>query len=139
MSAIKSGWTEPDIEAEAALMAGQCASGDIITLSGPLGAGKSVFARAFIRALAGADTEVPSPTFTLVQRYDTPRFPLWHFDLYRLKQAEEILELGLEDALEQGVALIEWPEIAAHLLPPTARHIRLEPLGEPHLRKLSVA
>jgi tRNA threonylcarbamoyladenosine biosynthesis protein TsaE len=83
--------------------------GDALCLSGPLGAGKSTLARALIRALTHPDEEVPSPTFTLVQTYDGP-FGIAHFDLYRLSSPEEIHELGLDEALDDGVALIEWPE-----------------------------
>ena len=87
--------------------------GDAVTLSGDLGAGKTTFARALITALAHpAAVEVPSPTFTLVQTYDTPRIGVSHFDLYRLNDAAELDELGLDEALLTGAALIEWPERA---------------------------
>lgn len=86
------------------------APGDVIFLRGSLGAGKSHFARTIIRALTRPDAEAPSPTFTLVQTYEAPRFEIWHFDLYRLKREEEAFELGLEEALEGAVSLIEWPE-----------------------------
>lgn len=91
--------------------------GDVIELRGDLGAGKTTLAKSVIRILAGTDTEVTSPTFNLVQLYDTPLFTIWHFDLYRLKSPHELVEIGLDEALDSGVSLIEWPEIASHLLP----------------------
>lgn len=90
--------------------------GDCFALFGTLGMGKSVLARSFIQELTSAD-EVPSPTFTLVQSYETPDFEIYHFDLYRIKSAEEVYELGMEDALYQGVSLIEWPEKMGGYLP----------------------
>ncbi|MBS0271900.1 MAG: tRNA (adenosine(37)-N6)-threonylcarbamoyltransferase complex ATPase subunit type 1 TsaE [Proteobacteria bacterium] len=90
---------------------------DVILLKGELGVGKSVFARAVIKALCGQETEVPSPTFTLVQTYQAPHLTLWHFDLYRLKHPEEVYELGIEEAYAHGVSLIEWPERLGNFLP----------------------
>ncbi|HEX3441293.1 MAG TPA: tRNA (adenosine(37)-N6)-threonylcarbamoyltransferase complex ATPase subunit type 1 TsaE [Pseudolabrys sp.] len=93
--------------------------GDLITLSGDLGAGKTTFARALIRYLAGDETvEVPSPTFTLMQGYDLPRFTLIHADLYRLSGPSELAELGFEDLSAGAVTLLEWPDRAAGVLPP---------------------
>ena len=93
-------------------------AGDVITLSGDLGAGKTAAARALIRYLAGDDTlEVPSPTFTLAQGYDLPSFPLIHADLYRITDASELEEIGLSPLPEATVALIEWPERAPDALP----------------------
>src|SRR3984885_1043350 len=92
--------------------------GDVITLSGDLGAGKTAAARAMIRYLAGDDTiEVPSPTFTLAQSYDLPPFPLLHADLYRVNDPAELEEIGLAPWPEGMVVLIEWPERAPAALP----------------------
>ncbi len=101
-------------------------AGDIVALSGPLGAGKTSLARAAIGALTGR-AEAPSPTFGLVETYDAPGFTLWHFDLYRLEKAEEVWELGFEEALDGGALLIEWPERIAALLPAQTLLIRLTP------------
>lgn len=90
--------------------------GDVFALFGTLGMGKSVLARAFVQELTGAE-EVPSPTFTLVQSYETPEFDIFHFDLYRIKSAEEIFEIGVEEAIYEGVSLIEWPEKMGGYLP----------------------
>jgi len=96
--------------------------GDILALRGDLGAGKTVFARAFINALPGpegqsVDEEVPSPTFTLLQIYERSPAQVWHFDLYRIESPEDVYELGLEEAFHDGIALIEWPERMESLLP----------------------
>jgi tRNA threonylcarbamoyl adenosine modification protein YjeE len=110
--------TEPEVQRLAEEVAFALVSGDTIALEGDLGAGKTTFARALIRALSGgAVQEVPSPTFTLVQTYETKRFEVAHFDLYRLTDAQELLELGLDLALKRGVAIIEWPSRAADLIP----------------------
>ena len=101
--------------------------GDLVALSGPLGAGKSVLARGLVRALTSPAEEVPSPTFTLIQLYDGPAFPLAHMDLYRLKRPEEAWELGLEDALADGAAVVEWPERLGALLPADRLHVTLGP------------
>jgi tRNA threonylcarbamoyladenosine biosynthesis protein TsaE len=84
--------------------------GDVIYLQGTLGMGKSVLARAFIQHLAGCKIEIPSPTFTLVQTYDSLKKPVWHLDLYRLTTPDEVYELGLDEALASAITLIEWPE-----------------------------
>ena len=105
--------------ADLALLTGP---GDLITLSGDLGAGKTAAARAMIRYLADDDAlEVPSPTFTLAQSYDLPSFPLLHADLYRISDPTELDEIGLSPLPDGAVALIEWPERAGNSLPATAR------------------
>src|SRR6516164_1301002 len=109
----------PDERAMVALAArisALAAPGDIIALKGDLGAGKTSFARGFIRA-RGGEEDVPSPTFTLVQIYELGGMAIWHFDLYRLKSPDEAWELGIEDAFSEGISLIEWPERLGPLLP----------------------
>jgi len=140
--------TLPDEEATRRLamdIASALEPGDLITLSGDLGAGKTTFARALIRHLSADDTiEVPSPTFTLVQNYELPRFTLVHGDLYRVASAAELAELGFEDLPDQAVVLVEWPDRAAGSLPvdrldvaftlapglaPSVRHVRYTGFG----------
>lgn len=111
-------------------------SGDILLLSGDLGAGKTVFARAVIRALCQNEAlEVPSPTFTLVQYYEGAAGPVTHFDLYRLENPEEIYELGWEEALAEGITLVEWPQRLKHLKPARALDISFaNDHNDPHTR-----
>ena len=114
-------------------LAALAAPGDVIALKGDLGAGKTTFARAFIHARGGSET-VPSPTFTLVQVYALPGSHVWHFDLYRLRQAEEAWELGIEDAFRDGISLIEWPERLGALLPARRLEVALDFGGTPEAR-----
>lgn len=122
----------PDLAATARLgaaIADRLTCGDTVLLNGDLGSGKTTLARAVLAAL-GVEESVPSPTYTLVQTYDSPRLVVSHYDLYRLKRASELDELGLEDALEDGAALIEWPERAEGRLPEDALMVHLRSEGE---------
>ncbi|MGE3292693.1 MAG: tRNA (adenosine(37)-N6)-threonylcarbamoyltransferase complex ATPase subunit type 1 TsaE [Geminicoccaceae bacterium] len=110
----------PDLAATRALaarLARLLRPGDLVLLQGDLGAGKTEFARAVIRALAGAPITVPSPTFTILQTYELPGLELGHADLYRIADPGELIELGLEECLKQGALLVEWPDRAATLWP----------------------
>jgi tRNA threonylcarbamoyl adenosine modification protein YjeE len=114
------------VEALACRLAPLLGRGDVVALWGDLGAGKTAFARALLQVLAGREIEVPSPTFTLVQTYILSGLEIWHFDLYRLKQVDEIYELGFEDALSDGLTLIEWPERLGAALPRERLDIRFD-------------
>lgn len=121
----------PDLDATARLaqaLAPHLEPGDLVTLEGDLGAGKTEFARALLRARSDDPAlDVPSPTFTLVQLYDDPAGGLiWHFDLYRLEDPDEVLELGWDDSRD-AIALVEWPDRLGDLLPPDRLAVRLAP------------
>jgi len=125
--------TLPDLaatESLAATIAALVRPGDAILLEGPLGAGKSAFARAFLRAAADDPAlEVPSPTYTLVQSYDTRCGPVHHFDLWRLAGPDALHELGWEEAT-RDIVLVEWPDRLGALRPEGALDIALRPTGE---------
>jgi tRNA threonylcarbamoyladenosine biosynthesis protein TsaE len=108
-----------------AAVAGALGEGEAVCLFGPLGAGKSTLARGLVRALTTPDEDVPSPTFTLVQFYDGAGLAIAHFDLYRLTRPDEAYEIGLDEALEAGAAVIEWPERLEGRLPPDRLDIEL--------------
>lgn len=111
----------------AAAMAPLLRPGDCLLLKGPVGAGKSHFARSLIQArlaAQGLSEDVPSPTFTLVQTYSDGIADIWHADLYRLSDASEVIELGLEDAFQSAISIIEWPEKLGDLMPPNALSLR---------------
>lgn len=132
--------SDDDTRAFGAQLAPLLRRGDVVALRGDLGAGKTTLVRGLIQALLGPGEEVPSPTYTLVQMYEGPDFPLWHFDLYRLQEAGDVEELGWDET-QDGAALIEWPDHAGAHLPATrldvfleisgdGRRARLEPGGE---------
>jgi len=121
----------PDLAATQAFgsrIAAGLEAGDAVALRGDLGAGKTTLARAILRGL-GVTEDVPSPTFTLVQLYEAPRLTVRHYDLYRIERPDEMDELGLDDALAEGAALIEWPERAGGRLPADMLCIALAATG----------
>lgn len=105
---------------------------DTLLLEGDIGAGKSAFARALIRARLGRMEDVPSPTFTLVQTYEATDGDIWHCDLYRLTHPDEALELGLEEAFETAICLIEWPDRLGDAAPANALHLAFSAAKDGH-------
>lgn len=125
----------PSPEATTALaewLAPRLGPGDVLLLSGPIGAGKTHFARALIQAClatVGVHEDVPSPTFTLVQVYDAGADAIWHADLYRLTHPDEVIELGLEQAFETAICLVEWPDRLGAATPDDALSLTFAPKG----------
>lgn len=135
---------ETATEALARALAALARPGDVLALKGDLGTGKTTFARAFIhardRAHGGSgDEEVPSPTFTLVQTYEVAGARISHFDLFRIERPEDADELGLDDAVADGIALIEWPERLGSRLPARRLEIALAAGARPDSRRVSIA
>ncbi|WP_203414253.1 tRNA (adenosine(37)-N6)-threonylcarbamoyltransferase complex ATPase subunit type 1 TsaE [Entomobacter blattae] len=107
------------------ILASLSRKGDTILLQGPLGAGKSVLCRSFIRGVFNDQTmEVPSPSYTLVQHYDHDGKQVVHFDLWRISSEDELYELGWED-MDEAIVLVEWPERLKHFMPQTALHVQI--------------
>ncbi|MBM1632924.1 tRNA (adenosine(37)-N6)-threonylcarbamoyltransferase complex ATPase subunit type 1 TsaE [Sulfitobacter mediterraneus] len=125
-----------DMTLLAARLASRLTAGDVILLTGDVGAGKTHFARSLIQSVLDMPEDVPSPTFTLVQTYDTDIGEIWHADLYRLTSVFEIEELGLTDAFESAVCLVEWPDRLGPLTPDNALHISIEPGEDDNARQL---
>ena len=132
-------FSETETIAAAATFAASLKPRDIVLLNGDLGMGKSVFAREVIRTLTGnPDLDVPSPTFTLAQTYETKDGDIWHFDLYRLKDPEELYEIGWEDALSSGILLVEWPDRLDYLTPKPAITVTLSQGDTPTSRIITI-
>lgn len=126
--------TENDTQKTAAALAPLLQPGDIVALWGTLGVGKTAFSRYLIQHMTQTTQDVPSPTFTLLQVYDTDAFPIYHFDLYRLDKPTDVYELGIEDAFIEAVSLIEWPDKMGRLLPKAKRlDIRIDVDGTTRL------
>ena len=111
--------------------------GDVILLNGDLGAGKTTFTKFLVQHLGGNFEEVTSPTFNLMHQYHTKSFDVWHFDLYRLKSKDELYNIGLEDVLTNGIAILEWGEIAKSLLNKNYIEIFFQYANDPNGRKIS--
>lgn len=135
---IESTVNQAGMESFARILADLAKPRDVILLYGDLGMGKTVFSRAFVQSLTSPDEDVPSPTFTLVQLYDTEKGTIWHFDLYRLKQPDEVYELGFEEALSDGISLIEWPERAERLYPRNRLEIKITAGDTPDTRRVAL-
>lgn len=130
--------SEEDTTRLGAWFAPRLRAGDTILLCGSIGAGKSHFARALIRARLGRAEDIPSPTFTLVQTYEAD-VEIWHSDLYRLSHPDEVLELGLDEAFSTAICLIEWPDRLASLTPETAISINLSAQGDGRIAVINAA
>ncbi|MCM2562001.1 tRNA (adenosine(37)-N6)-threonylcarbamoyltransferase complex ATPase subunit type 1 TsaE [Lutimaribacter sp. EGI FJ00015] len=130
---------DPKQTAGFAVRLGACLQpGDVLLLEGPIGAGKTHFARALIQSLLAQPEDVPSPTFTLVQIYDGPDCEIWHSDLYRLGHPDEVAELGLIDAFDTAICLVEWPDRLGVLAPEQALHLSFEPGATDDARRLTL-
>ncbi|MSP33760.1 MAG: tRNA (adenosine(37)-N6)-threonylcarbamoyltransferase complex ATPase subunit type 1 TsaE [Rickettsiales bacterium] len=128
-----------EMAALAKKIAASSQEGSIIGLKGSLGVGKSFFAREFINALSATEINVPSPTFNLVYSYSTKKGEVFHFDLYRLKNAEELENIGFFDAIKNGICLIEWPEIAQKFLPKNYTEIEILGFEESEKREVNIS
>ncbi|MCC5954827.1 MAG: tRNA (adenosine(37)-N6)-threonylcarbamoyltransferase complex ATPase subunit type 1 TsaE [Natronohydrobacter sp.] len=130
----------PEQTAELAVQLGaSLVPGDTVLLDGPVGAGKSLFCRALIQsrlAALGRTEDVPSPSFTLVQTYDLGGAEIWHADLYRLSDPQEIVELGLEEAFDTAICLVEWAGRLGDMAPPDALHVTILPGAVPEARQI---
>ncbi len=128
-----------ETERLARVFAPYCSSGTTVLLRGPIGAGKSLFARALISALLDEPEDIPSPTFTLVQVYQTQRFEIWHSDLYRISDPYDVIELGLDDAFEAAFCIVEWPDRLGDFTPQNTISVDLESMENDDHRLISLS
>lgn len=129
--------TLEELETMAANFVATLKIGDVVYMQGDLGAGKTTFVRAAILSILGKDEFVPSPTFTLVQTYDSTPL-IWHYDLYRLQDPEEVLELGMEEAFEQGITFVEWAMRMGRVHAPAHYTVMIQPADQEDLRKVII-
>lgn len=126
-----------ELESMAAEFVSTLKKGDVVFMMGDLGAGKTTFVRSAIQSLLGNNEPVPSPTFTLVQTYDSQP-PIWHYDLYRINDPEEVLELGMDEAISQGITFIEWPQQMGNVYTPKHYTVKLDAAIDTDQRRISV-
>lgn len=112
--------------------------GDIVLLYGTLGVGKTFFTRSIIQTLLNSNTPVPSPTFTIVQNYDTPAGTISHYDLYRIEDANELFELDIDNSLKNNITIIEWPEIIEDYITENFNPIKIKILNQDNIRKFHI-
>lgn len=112
--------------------------GDIVLLYGTLGVGKTFFTRSIIQTLLNSNTPVPSPTFTIVQNYDTPAGIISHYDLYRIEDANELFELDIDNSLKNNITIIEWPEIIEDYITENFNPIKIKILNQDNIRKFYI-
>lgn len=136
--ALSLDWPDADATAACAVLLGRhLKAGDVVLLNGPVGAGKTHFARALIQSLLDLPEDVPSPTFTLVQTYETPKGEVWHSDLYRISSDTEVDELGLTEAFDSAICLVEWPDRLGVLRPADALLVDIATKGDARRAHLS--
>lgn len=132
-------YSDEDTSRAAAALADRLEVGDTILLSGSVGAGKTHFARHLINEILIVPEDIPSPTFALVQTYETRRGALWHADLYRISSSQEIEELGLLDTFDSAICLIEWPDRLGEMCPRKALNINLKDGAHDGARRMDVS
>ncbi len=126
-----------ELESLAAEFVSTLKKGDVVFMMGDLGAGKTTFVRSAIQSLLGNNEPIPSPTFTLVQTYDAIT-PIWHYDLYRINDPEEVLELGMDEAFSQGITFIEWPQQMGNVYTPKHYTVKLDAAIDADQRRISI-